>query len=133
MRVAEWLSTRPLVARVHCPAWPTDPGHDLWKRDFLGGNGLLSIEFDASVDASAVDLFVDSLELFGLGHSWGGYESLALPVDVAHARTLSTWQGRGPVVRLHVGLEDIDDLLVDLAQALQLMEAARSGILKEQV
>jgi cystathionine beta-lyase len=103
---------------VFCPALPDDPGHALWQRDFSGANGLLSIEFQPRVGRAQMHAFVDALQLFGLGHSWGGYESLALPVDVGAARSLGGWAGRGPVVRLHVGLEDAQDLVADLEQAL---------------
>ncbi|GMV48174.1 MAG: cystathionine gamma-synthase [Pseudomonadota bacterium] len=118
LTVARWLQQQPAIAAVFCPALPDDPGHALWQRDFSGANGLLSIEFQPRVGRAQMHAFVDALQLFGLGHSWGGYESLALPVDVGAARSLGGWAGRGPVVRLHVGLEDAQDLVADLEQAL---------------
>lgn len=118
LAVAQWLQAQPAIARVFHPALPQDPGHALWRRDFSGANGLLAIEFQPCLATAKVHAFVDALQLFGLGHSWGGYESLALPVDVASARSLTCWAGRGPIVRLHVGLEDAQDLIDDLEQAL---------------
>lgn len=118
LKVAQWLQEQPLIATVFYPALPDDPGHVIWKRDFTGANGLLSCEFRLDVSATAVDEFVEALELFGIGHSWGGYESLALPVTPATVRSLSDWEGRGNVVRLHVGLEDPADLIHDLECAL---------------
>ncbi|WP_342132577.1 cystathionine beta-lyase [Hydrogenophaga sp. OTU3427] len=114
LEIAKWLQQQALVYRVHTPMLPDDPGHALWKRDFVGGNGLLSIEFYAGVGMVDACAFCDALQIFGLGHSWGGYESLALPVHVAGARSLSRWEERGAVVRLHIGLEDTQDLQQDL-------------------
>src|SRR5262249_3161201 len=108
--VIAWLEGQPQVARILSPALPGDPGHGLWQRDFRGGNGLLSIEFKPQVTAADADRFVDSLRLFGIGASWGGYESLALTYPVTHG-----WGG-GALVRLHVGLEDPADLIQDLAR-----------------
>ena len=98
------------------PALPSDPGHALWKRDFSGANGLVSFEFrDAS--PAAANAFVDALRLFGIGASWGGYESLALTAQPERLREHRQWSGDAPVVRLHVGLEAPADLIADLAQA----------------
>jgi len=110
-KVARWLGEQPQVGLVLHPALPGCPGHDIWARDFKGSSGLFSFELKAGDRAA----FVESLELFGIGYSWGGYESLAIPVDPQ--RTVS----RPPapnLVRLHVGLEDPDDLIADLAAAL---------------
>ena len=106
LKVAEWLKAQPQVGRMLHPAFPECPGHELWKRDFKGSSGLFSFELKGDRDA-----FVDSLELFGIGYSWGGYESLALPVD-PH-RTVSKSPAPN-LVRLHIGLEDPDDLIADL-------------------
>jgi len=106
LKVAEWLKAQPQVGRMLHPAFPECPGHELWKRDFKGSSGLFSFELKGDRDA-----FVDSLELFGIGYSWGGYESLALPVD-PH-RTVSKPPAPN-LVRLHIGLEDPDDLIADL-------------------
>ncbi|WP_295857714.1 cystathionine beta-lyase [uncultured Xylophilus sp.] len=116
LQVAAWLQARPEVAAVFCPALPTDPGHALWQRDCRGTNGLVSFELAPGTTTAAVDRLVDGLQLFGLGASWGGYESLVTPADMGRARSVTDWRGRGPVVRLHVGLEDPADLLADLAR-----------------
>ena len=108
--VIAWLQRQPQVQRVLYPALPSDPGHALWKRDFTGANGLLSMEFKADISQADADRFVDSLRLFGIGASWGGYESLALTYPSIHG-----WKG-GALVRLHIGLEDPADLIADLAR-----------------
>jgi cystathionine beta-lyase len=110
LRIATWLKGRPEVGLVLHPALPDCPGHEIWKRDFKGSSGLFSFEL-RSGDRAA---FVDALELFGIGYSWGSYESLALPVDPV--RTVSTPPAQN-LVRLHVGLEDQDDLIADLESA----------------
>jgi cystathionine beta-lyase len=110
LKVAEWLKSRPEVGRMLHPALPDCPGHEYWKRDFKGSSGLFSFELTGG-DRNA---FVDSLKLFGIGYSWGGYESLATPVYPY--RTVS--EAPAPnLVRLHIGLEDPDDLIEDLAHA----------------
>jgi cystathionine beta-lyase len=121
--LANWLAARPEVARVAYPALPGDPGHSLWKRDFSGACGLFAIEF-TPVPKAAADAFIDALELFGIGASWGGYESLAVPVRAEKLRTATKLPNSGPMVRLHVGLEDPDELIVDLEQGLAAMRAA---------
>jgi cystathionine beta-lyase len=116
MAVAHWLQQRPEVAAVLYPALPADPGHAIWRRDFSGANGLLTVELhDRRVERR--DAFVDALRLFGIGASWGGFESLALPVEPGAARNVDDWSDRGSFVRLHIGLEDPDELIADLAQA----------------
>jgi cystathionine beta-lyase len=117
LTLARALERHPAVRRVLHPALPSDPGHALWKRDFRGSSGLFAIEL-AAASRDRVAAFVDALELFALGYSWGGYESLVVPAHVAHARTVRRWSG-GPLVRLQVGLEDPDDLLADLEQGLR--------------
>jgi len=116
-QVAEWLQDQPQVARVFYPALPSDPGHALWKRDFSGANGLVSFAFEDGVDARGAEAFVDALRFFGIGASWGGYESLALVAAPDRLREHSFWTGTQPVVRLHIGLEDPQDLMGDLGQA----------------
>jgi cystathionine beta-lyase len=123
LRVAEWLSGRPQVKRVLYPALPGDPGHALWKRDFRGASGLLAIVMDG-VPKAGVDAFLNSLELFGMGASFGGFESLAIPMDPARHRSATQWPADGAYVRLHVGLEDADDLIEDLEQGLSRMRTA---------
>lgn len=109
LKIAEWLKGRPEVGRMLHPAFPDCPGHEFWKRDFKGSSGLFTFELKGDRT-----LFVDSLELFGIGYSWGGYESLVLPVD--SRRTVSEPPARN-LVRLHIGLEDPDDLVADLSNA----------------
>ena len=113
LAVARWLEQRPEVLRVVHPALPTHPGHTIWKRDFSGGCGLFSIVFKP-VPREAVFAFLNTLRLFGMGASWGGYESLAIPFDCSGYRTATTWAPGGPTVRFHIGLEDIGDLITDL-------------------
>ncbi|MEA3038995.1 MAG: cysteine-S-conjugate beta-lyase [Sphingomonadales bacterium] len=117
LKVAEWLKAQPQVARVLHPALPDCPGHDLWRRDFSGASGLFSIVLNGGDDGDRV-AFMERLSLFGFGYSWGGYESLAVPYDPERMRTVTKWQAEGPLVRLHIGLEDADDLIEDLAAAL---------------
>lgn len=111
--VAEWLRGRPEVKQVLHPALPGAPGHDIWKRDFTGASSLFGIELKPCSE-QAVNAFADSLELFGIGTSWGGYESLVLPTRVRKDRTATPWLFEGPLVRLHIGLEAVDDLKKDL-------------------
>jgi cystathionine beta-lyase len=113
LALARWLSARPEVLRVIHPALPDHPGHALWKRDYVGSSGLFSIVLKPTSEA-AVAAFVDGLELFGIGYSWGGYESLALPFDCTAVRTATRFSPGGPTVRFSVGLEDIEDLKDDL-------------------
>jgi cystathionine beta-lyase len=113
LALADWLAQRPEVSKVIHPARPDHPGHALWQRDFTGSSGLFAIVLQpAAHDALAAML--DGLDLFGMGYSWGGYESLILPFDPSAYRTATKWQVEGPSLRLHVGLEDIDDLKADL-------------------
>ena len=123
LAVARWLERQPQVARVLHPALPACPGHDLWQRDFSGASGLFAIVLNGGDDA-ARSAFIDGLALFGIGFSWGGFESLALPVDPAGLRTATRWQAEGPVVRLHIGIEDPADLIADLAAGLARFAAA---------
>ncbi|SMF05171.1 cystathionine beta-lyase [Tistlia consotensis] len=123
LEVARWLAARPEVARVFHPALPGDPGHALWKRDFSGACGLFGFELKP-VSEAAVAALVDGLELFGLGASWGGYESLVLPAHPEKLRTAVPWDGKGPILRLHVGLEDPGDLIADLEAGFERLRAA---------
>ena len=117
LQVAHWLTTQPAVKTVFCPALPTDPGHALWTRDCDGTNGLISFELPVGTSGDTVDRLIDGMKLFGLGASWGGYESLVTPAAMTQARTVTDWSARGPIIRLHIGLEDPADLIADLAQA----------------
>ena len=116
LKVARWLEKHPKVLRVLHPALESDPGHAIWKRDFKGACGLFSVVLKPGAN-SAVP-FVDALALFGIGASWGAYESLAIPFDCAKFRSATKWNPGGPAVRLHIGLEDSDDLIEDLEQSL---------------
>ncbi len=125
LRIAHWLAEQPEVASVLHPALPTCPGHEHWKRDFKGASGLFSFVLKGGDEASRAAL-IDGLTHFGIGYSWGGYESLALPVDPQKYRTVTHWQAEGPVVRLQIGLEDADDLIEDLRAGLDRFAAALS-------
>ncbi|WBK00854.1 cystathionine beta-lyase [Methylocystis parvus] len=116
LEIATWLEARPEIARVLHPALPGHPGHDLWKRDFSGSSGVFSIILKP-VAKAAVESFVDGLALFGIGFSWGGYESLVLPFDCAPFRTATRWAPEGPALRFSIGLEDVADLKDDLEAA----------------
>jgi cystathionine beta-lyase len=122
LQIARWLQTQPDVAGVFHPALPECPGHDIWRRDFSGSAGLFS--FIHKGDATTAAAFVDALELFGIGYSWGGFESLALPVQPEKYRSVVSWDKEGTLIRLQIGLEDTDDLIADLEAA---FIAARSG------
>jgi cystathionine beta-lyase len=113
LKIARWIKEQPQVGRVLHPALPDCPGHDHWKRDYKGSTGLFSFELKETAK-EARTAFVNSLELFGIGYSWGGYESLAMPVDPQ--RTVSKAPAPN-LIRLHIGLEDPDDLIADLAAA----------------
>jgi cysteine-S-conjugate beta-lyase len=126
LALALWLSDRPEVLRVIHPALPDHPGHALWKRDFTGSSGLFSIVLKP-VSEAAVAAFLDGLELFGLGYSWGGYESLAVPFDCTATRTATHFAPGGPTVRFSVGLEDIEDLQEDLDRGFKRLRATASG------
>ncbi len=117
VKIARWLGDQPHVAQLLHPAFPDCPGHDHWKRDFTGSSGLFAVVLKDIDDAAAVG-FVEGLDLFGIGYSWGGFESLALPVHPERVRTV-TRAFAGPVVRLHIGLEDPDDLIADLERGLK--------------
>ncbi|MBA2932776.1 cystathionine beta-lyase [Sphingomonas sp. CGMCC 1.13654] len=117
LKVARWLESRPEVARVLHPALPSCPGHDLWARGFKGSSGLFSFVLDGG-DAAARAALIDGCKHFGIGYSWGGFESLALPIEPASIRTATRWEAAGPAVRLHIGLEHPDDLIADLEEGL---------------
>lgn len=126
LAVARWLKDQPEVARVLHPALPDCPGHALWQRDFSGSTGLFSFILNGGDDAARAAL-IDGLAHFGIGYSWGGFESLALPIDPARYRSATVWQAQGPAIRLHIGLEDPADLIADLAASLARFRAVRDG------
>lgn len=116
LALARWLEEQPGVARVLHPALESHPDHPLWKRDFQGSSGIFSVVLAGGGKAEA-HAFLDALRLFGLGYSWGGFESLAVHVTLA-GRTVFTILYEGPIIRLQVGLEDVADLRADLERAL---------------
>ncbi len=118
LTLARWLAEQPQVARVLHPALPGDPGHELWKRDFTGSCGLFGVELHP-VAGEKVTAMLDGFELFGMGFSWGGFESLILPMEPKYSRSATTWEGKGPLLRIHAGLEDAGDLKADLEAGLE--------------
>jgi cysteine-S-conjugate beta-lyase len=119
--LARWMASRPEVSRVLHPALETDPGHVLWKRDFTGACGLFGVVLKQAGEAQLA-AFMDGLKHFGMGYSWGGYESLIIPAD--YVRTARPFAAEGPVIRLHAGLEDAGDLVADLEAGFARMNAA---------
>lgn len=113
LKIARWLQERPEVARVLHPALPGDPGHALWRRDFTGACGLFGVVLKPARE-KAVHAFLDALQLFGLGFSWGGYESLAIHCDPQLSGRTFPVELEGPLLRLHIGLETPADLIIDL-------------------
>lgn len=122
LTIVKWLERRSEVARVLHPALPSCPGHEVWKRDFSGSNGLLSIVLE-DYPKEAVTAMLDGMELFAMGYSWGGYESLIIPFDPAAARSATSWSHGGPCLRLHCGLEDAADLIEDLEKGFERLNA----------
>lgn len=118
--VAHWLADHPAVGRVLHPGLPGDAGYALWTRDFSGASGLFGFTV-AGVNAAARDRFVDALQYFGIGYSWGGFESLALPTDPDNIRTITCWADGDPLIRLSIGLEDPADLIADLERGFAAM------------
>jgi cystathionine beta-lyase len=121
-RIARWLQTRPEVARVMYPALEDDPGHAIWKRDFDGASGLFGVELKPCSDVQFAAM-LDHFDIFRLGYSWGGYESLVVPTYPDTLRSATDWAG-GPSLRLHAGLEDCDDLIADLERGFARLQAA---------
>jgi cystathionine beta-lyase len=117
LTIARWLAGRDEVAEVLFPALPGARGHDLWKRDFTGACGLFGVVLRA-VDKSRLAAMLDDMRLFRMGYSWGGFESLIIPANVERAKRTVPWRAAGPLLRLHVGLEDVDDLIADLSDGL---------------
>lgn len=122
LELARWLAQRPEVLRVLHPALETDPGHEIWKRDFTGASGLFGVVLKP-VSAASVDAMLNSLKLFGMGFSWGGFESLIIPFDCTSYRTATRWAPGGPTLRLHVGLENVEDLKADLIRGFEVLNA----------
>ena len=116
--LANWLKDRPEVKRVLHPGLKTDPGHDIWKRDFTGASGLFSFVLEDGYSRAALAAMLDGLNLYGMGASWGGFESLIVPANPADNRTATKWEESGQLLRVHAGLEDIEDLIDDLGAGL---------------
>jgi len=123
LKVARWLQSRPQVQRVIYPALESDPGHAIWKRDFTGAASLFSFVMQPAAEKQ-VAAFVNSLEFFGIGSSWGGFESLAVVARIERYRSVTKWNAGGPTIRLHIGLEDPDDLIADLDRGFASMQKA---------
>jgi cystathionine beta-lyase len=123
LEMARWLAARPEVIEVLHPALERDPGHAIWKRDFTGASGLFSIVLKPAPQ-KAVDALLDAVKLFGMGYSWGGFESLVIPFDCAGYRTATKWAPGGPTLRLHIGLENVGDLKADLERGFEAFNAA---------
>ena len=127
LEVARWLSQRPEVAQVLHPAMPGDPGYELWRRDFKGASGLFAVVLHP-ITRTALSAMLDGLTLFGMGYSWGGYESLVVPFNPLTSRTATDWPYEGPALRLHIGLEDVDDLIADFEAGFARIAPAQSPV-----
>ena len=123
LKVAEWLQTVPEVKRVLYPALPTDPGHAIWKRDMTGASGLFGVELH-TVTEEALGVMMDSLKYFGMGFSWGGYESLIVAYTPSRMRSVTEWPENARFLRLHIGLESPKDLIADLDAGFGKLRAA---------
>lgn len=124
MKAADWLKKHPLVSEVLYPALPGAPGHDLWKRDFTGATGLFSFILKKPAGHAALSAMLDNMELFGMGYSWGGFESLIIPISPQKTRTATQWARKGQGLRVHIGLENVDDLIADLEAGLSRLQKA---------
>ena len=113
LKLAHWLSKRPEVERVLHPALPTCPGHEIWKRDFTGSSGLFSFVLESNYNKDHVSTMIDKMDLFKIGYSWGGFESLIVPYDTNPPRTIQPWV-HGQLIRIHAGLESVEDMITDL-------------------
>lgn len=125
VEVAQWLQSVPEVKRVLYPALPTDPGHEIWKRDMTGATGLFAVELGA-FSQKAVGAMLDGLEHFGMGYSWGGYESLVIAYHPASQRVATKWDRDTVLLRFHIGLEDPEDLIADLTKGFERLRAAHN-------
>jgi cystathionine beta-lyase len=123
LRIARWLDDRPEVKQVIHPALEENPSHELWKRDFTGACGLFGFVLHET-DQTALAAMMDGLKMHGMGASWGGYESLLIPTDPGKSRSATRWEIEGQCMRIHVGLEDPEDLIADLEAGLERLGAA---------
>lgn len=124
LEMAHWLKSRPEVLKVLHPALPECPGHEIWKRDFTGSSGLFSLVLQPEYTKACIANMLDNMGIFGMGYSWGGFESLIIPFNCADYRTATTWQPGGLTLRLQIGLEDMDDLKNDLAEGFDRLRSA---------
>jgi len=127
LELANWLRGRPEVKRVLHPGLTNDPGHEIWKRDFTGASGLFGFVLNEGYSRAALAAMLDGLELYGMGASWGGYESLIIPANPRDFRTATTWDEPGQLLRVHAGLEDLDDLIADLGAGLDRLSAVAAA------
>lgn len=121
LAIARWLEERPEIERVIHPGLPSHSGHEIWKRDFAGASGLFAAILKP-VPQRALAAFLDHLKLFGMGYSWGGYESLVIPFDPSSYRTATKWTDAGTALRFHIGLDAVDDLVADLSAGFERMQ-----------
>jgi cystathionine beta-lyase len=121
--LAAWTARQPEVERVLHPGLPGDPGHAIWKRDFTGACGLFGVVLKEGISDRALCAMIDGLELYGIGASWGGFESLVVPVDPREARSVTEWRHQGPCFRIHAGLENVEDLIADLEAGFRRLRA----------
>ncbi|MBR2536149.1 MAG: cystathionine beta-lyase [Hyphomicrobium sp.] len=121
LAIARWLEDRPEIERVIHPGLPSHPGHAIWKRDFAGASGLFAAILKP-VSQPTLAAFLDHLKLFGMGYSWGGYESLVIPFDPSSYRTATKWTDAGTALRFHIGLDAVDDLIADLSAGFERMQ-----------
>jgi cystathionine beta-lyase len=124
LALCRWLAGRPEVDRILYPALPGDPGHEIWRRDFTGASGLFGFVLSRPYSDAALGAMLDGLELFGMGSSWGGFESLMIRTHPERSRTTTSWAAPGPSLRIHAGLEDPDDLIADLAAGFERLARA---------
>jgi cystathionine beta-lyase len=124
LELARWCQSRDEVSLILHPGFADCPGHDVWARDFTGSSGLFSIVLDQRYPKEALARMLDNMDLFKMGYSWGGFESLILPADPSAFRTATPWQGEGTLIRLHAGLEDVNDLIADLEAGLARLTAS---------
>ena len=125
LRIASWLQAQPQVAKVLHPGLPDDPGHSIWSRDFHGASGLFGLVLKETTKTMLAKM-LDKMQLFKMGYSWGGDESLMIPTDPEKQRTATCWRPEGPTLRIHAGLEDPDDLIQDLEQGLSRLSPTSS-------
>ena len=118
IELANWLQAQPEVIKILHPAFPECPGHEFWKRDFTGSTGLFSIVLDPKYNSTGLAHMLDNMRIFGMGYSWGGFESLVIPFDCSTYRTVTDWNPGGLTIRLQVGLEDLEDIKQDLRDGL---------------